>query len=101
MSVFAAAGALVGVAIILLAAIGLLKFRTPYARIHAAGKASPVAFFVVALAVSYELGWSGAAQVALASVALVVTLPIAVHLLFRALHTAAPEFDPPVDEMPS
>ena len=100
MSVAAAAGALVGVAVILMAGIGLLRFRTPYARIHAAGKASPVAFFLVSLAVSYELGWSGAAQVAVASAALVVTLPIAVHLLFRALHSAAPDFDPPVDEMP-
>jgi multicomponent Na+:H+ antiporter subunit G len=99
MSVVAAVGALVGVAIILVAAVGLLRFSTPCARIHAAGKASPVAFFVVSLAVSYELGWSGAAKVLLASVSLVVTLPIAVHLLFRALHTAAPEFDPPVDEM--
>ena len=100
MSIAAAIGALLGVIVILLAAIGLLRFGTPYARIHAAGKASPVAFLIVSLAVSFELGWSGAAQVALACVALVVTLPIAVHLLFRALHTAAPEFDPPVDEIP-
>ena len=101
MSIAAAIGALVGVAVILLAAIGLLRFRTPYARIHAAGKASPVAFLVIALAVSYELGWAGAALVAVASFALLLTLPVAVHLLFRALHTAAPEYDPPVDEMPN
>lgn len=101
MSPLAAAGSLVGVAIVLLAAIGLLRFRTPYARIHAAGKASPVAFLVVAIAVSADLGWSGAARLALASIALVITLPVAVHLLFRALHVAAPEYHPPVDEMSS
>ena len=40
MSTFAALGSLAAVAIVLLAGIGLLRFRTPYARIHAAGKAS-------------------------------------------------------------
>jgi multicomponent Na+:H+ antiporter subunit G len=91
---------LLGIVIILLAGIGLLRFRTPYARVHAAGKASPVAFIVVALAASVELGWAGAARLVLAAIALVLTLPIAVHLLFRATHAAAPEFDPPLDEMP-
>jgi multicomponent Na+:H+ antiporter subunit G len=99
MSFIAAAGSLLGVAIILSAGIGLLRLRTPYARIHAAGKASPVAFLVVALSVSVDLGWSGGPSLLLASVALVLTLPVAVHLLFRAVHAAAPEYDPPTDEI--
>lgn len=96
-----AVGILVGVAIVLLAAVGLLRFRTPYARIHAAGKASPVAFLVVAVAAAPEVGWAGTARLALAAVALLLTLPLAVHLLFRSVHASAPEFDPPVDEMPN
>ena len=100
MSAVAAVGTLLGVGVILLAGIGLLKFRTPYARIHAAGKASPVAFIIVAIAASIELGWVGAARLGLAAIALVLTLPLAVHLLFRATHASAPEYDPPLDEMP-
>ncbi len=101
MNVVASLVALGGVAIIVLAAAGLLRFRTPYARIHAAGKASPVAFIVVAVAAASGLGWEGAARLALAAIALVLTLPLAVHLLFRAVHASHPEFDPPVDEIPS
>jgi len=100
MSTVAALVALAGVAIVVLAAVGLLRFGTPYARIHAAGKASPVAFIIVAIAASAELGWSGAAPLALAAIALLLTLPLAVHLLFRAVHASAPEFDPSIDEIP-
>ncbi len=99
MSAVATVGSLVGVAIVLFAGIGLLRFRTPYARIHAAGKASPVAFLVIAVTVAGEVGWVGVGRLALASVALVITLPVAVHLLFRAVHAVAPEFDPPTDEI--
>jgi multicomponent Na+:H+ antiporter subunit G len=99
MSIVATLGALIGVAIVVMAGIGLLRFRTPYARIHAAGKASPVAFVVVAVGVGLELGGAGAARLVLASVALVITLPVAVHLLFRAVHTATPRYDPPTDEL--
>lgn len=100
MSAVSSVIALIGVAVIVLAGIGLLKFHTPYARIHAAGKASPVAFIIVAVGASIELGWDGTARLILASVALILTLPVAVHLLFRAVHTAEPEHNPEVDEIP-
>ena len=90
---------LAGVAIVVLAGVGLFKLRTPYARIHAAGKASPVAFLIAGVGASIELGWDGAARLVLAGAALILTLPLAVHLLFRALHRTEPQFDPPVDEM--
>ncbi|MFT4659735.1 MAG: multicomponent Na+:H+ antiporter subunit G [Candidatus Aldehydirespiratoraceae bacterium] len=96
---FAGAFLLAGVAVIVLAGVGLFKLKTPYARIHAAGKASPVAFLIAGIGASFELGWSGAARLALAGVALVLTLPIAVHLLFRAVHLTEPEYDPPLDEL--
>lgn len=75
-----------GGAIALLAAVGLLRFSTAYARFHAAGKASPVAFLVAAIGAGISLGPAGAAQLAVAAVAMILTLPIGVHLLFRAVH---------------
>ncbi len=72
--------------IAVLAGVGLLRFDTNYARFHAAGKASPVAFLVTALGASTQLGWGGTARLAIAAVAMVLTLPVGVHLLFRAVH---------------
>lgn len=92
------AGALVA----LLAGIGLIKFKSPYARFHAAGKASPIAFVIAASGAGIELGWSASARLAVAAAALVLTLPIGVHLLFRALHRTD-EFTRPsrIDELAS
>ena len=81
---------LAGGAIAVLAGIGLNRFHTPYARFHSAGKASPVAFLFVAAGAALETGWGGAARLAVASAALVLTLPIGVHLLFRAVHRTTP-----------
>ncbi len=90
---------MLGVWVVLLAGVGLLKFRTPYARIHAAGKASPVAFLLIAIGVAPEIGWAGTGRLVLAAGALVLTLPIAVHLLFRAIHASDPASDPHTDEL--
>lgn len=81
-AVFVLGGAFVA----LLAGVGLLTFRTAYARFHAAGKASPVAFLLVAIGAGIELGFAGAAELAVAAVALLLTLPASTHLLFRATH---------------
>lgn len=77
---------LAGAMLALLAGVGLLRFSTPYARFHAAGKASPIAFLLVGAGAGIEVGLAGAAQLAVAAVALVLTLPAATHLLFRATH---------------
>ena len=77
---------LLGAFVALLAAVGLLKFRTPYARFHAAGKASPIAFLLVAIGAALEVGPLGAAELGIVSVALLLTLPASTHLLFRATH---------------
>lgn len=74
----------------LLAGLGLLRFSTPYARFHAAGKASPVSFMLIALGAATEIGWGGAALLIVASAAMVLTLPVGVHLLFRATHRTSP-----------
>ena len=85
---------LVGAATALLASLGLLRFGSSYARFHAAGKASPVAFLFVAAGAALETGAAGAARLGVAAVALVLTLPVGVHLLFRAVHrTSGPELD--------
>ena len=92
---------LAGSALVVLAGIGLLRFTTPYARFHAAGKASPVAFLLVAIGASISLGPASAALLGVAAFALILTLPVGVHLLFRAIHASDPDSDPPTDELRS
>jgi multicomponent Na+:H+ antiporter subunit G len=77
---------LLGALVALLAGVGLLTFNTPYARFHAAGKASPIAFLLVALGAGIELGAQGAAELTIVAAALLLTLPASTHLLFRATH---------------
>ncbi len=90
---------LTGTTIAALAGIGLLRFGTAYARFHAAGKASPVAFLLVSAGAGIELGWSASAQLVVAAAALVLTLPVGVHLLFRAVHRTTPGSRLTVDEL--
>ncbi|MEZ5225175.1 MAG: monovalent cation/H(+) antiporter subunit G [Acidimicrobiales bacterium] len=75
-----------GALLALSAGLGMLRFRTPYARFHAAGKASPVAFILVALGAMTELTWDGIILLGVAVAAMILTLPVGVHLLFRATH---------------
>ncbi len=72
-----------------IAGIGVVRLSTPYARIHAAGVASPVAFVVAGVGAAIELDVIGAGYVLIAAVAMLVTLPIGVHLLFRAVYRTA------------
>lgn len=94
-SVFMLAGGLVA----LLAGVGVLRFSTPYARFHAAGKASPVAFIVAAIGAGLEIGPGGAAYLLIAAAAMSLTLPVGVHLLFRAVHRTTPGDHLVVDEL--
>ena len=77
---------LAGGLVALLAGVGIMRFSSPYARFHSAGKASPVAFLVAATGAAIELGFTAAALLLVAGVAMTLTLPVAVHLLFRAVH---------------
>lgn len=90
---------LAGSLVALLAGIGLLRFSTPFARFHSAGKASPVAFIVSAIGASFILGWAAAALLATASFAMVLTLPLGVHLLFRATHRSGDSSHMKVDDL--
>lgn len=86
MNPVAATFVLLGAAVSLLAAIGMLRFRTPYARFHAAGKATPIAFLLVTIGAAVELPASAIPMLFVAAGAMVLTLPVSVHLLFRAIH---------------
>ena len=81
------AGSLVNV----LAGVGLVRLSSPYAQFHAAGKASPVAFILIAVGAAVELGWTGALHLGVAVTAVVVTIPVAVHLLFRSVYRSQPD----------
>lgn len=89
----------IGSLLAILAAIGLLKFDTPTARFHAAGKASPVAFLVAAMGAGLSLGWAGSAALIVAVLAMILTLPTGVHLLFRAVHKDGPNDYLRIDEL--
>ena len=89
MSALATALAITGSLVAVLAGIGLLRFHTTYARLHAAGKASPIAFIIAGAGASLELGVAGGATLAVAGAAMVLTLPVGVHLLFRAVHRSS------------
>lgn len=93
--IFMLAGSLVA----LLAGVGVLRFETSYARFHAAGKASPVAFIVASIGAALELGLAGTAYLLVACGAMILTLPIGVHLLFRAHYRANSPERPAIDEL--
>lgn len=80
---------MVGAIFSLLAAIGILRFPDLYTRLHAATKAGTVGAGFVLLAVAV---WASDLPVALRAIAgvvfLVLTSPIAAHLLARAAYLA-------------
>jgi len=86
MSTLATALTIAGGIVAVLAGIGVLRFDTTYARLHAAGKASPVAFLIAATGAGIHLGIAGTVVLGIAGAAMVLTLPVGVHLLFRAVH---------------
>ncbi len=93
-SVLMLGGSLVAV----LAGIGILRFSTPYARFHAAGKASPVAFVITAIGAALVAD-EGAGILIFAAIAMVLTLPVGVHLLFRAAYRTTNNQHLIVDEL--
>ena len=99
MSAVATALMVLGGFVAVLAGIGVLRFSTTYARLHAAGKASPVAFLIAAVGASIELGAVGSAALLIAGAAMVLTLPVGVHLLFRAVHRTSDNSHLIVDEL--
>ncbi len=88
---------LLGAGIAVIAGVGILRFDSAFARFHAAGKASPIAFLAAAVGAGLELGPAGAALLLIAAAAMTLTLPFGVHLLFRAVHRTTETAATPTD----
>jgi multicomponent Na+:H+ antiporter subunit G len=84
--------ALSGVALMLLAAVGLLRLPDALCRAHAVAKATALGIALILCAVWLDLGPGAAGfKVALALVFQLATIPVASHLLARvALHADVP-----------
>ena len=94
MSLLASIFVLAGAAVAVLAGVGAVRFSSPFARFHAAGKASPIAFLLVAIGAAVEVSWAGRALLLTVAAAMLLTLPFAVHLLFRAVYKTRPDLLP-------
>lgn len=95
MSYLASALLLVGAAFSAIAALGLLRFPDVYTRLHAASKAGTLGAGLILIAVGIESGdWSVAVRCVLGLVFLIVTTPVAAHLLARAALKSGVSPDP-------
>ncbi len=90
---------LVGALLAVVAGVGVVRLSTAYARIHAAGVASPIALLVAGAGAVIELDVVGAGYVVIAALAMLATLPVGVHLLFRAVHRTTDNAHLVVDDL--
>ena len=87
MSVLADVLICAGCFLVFLAAVGLHRFGDLYGRIHSASKATSGGLVLVAAGAVIHLGGSAArVELIVATVLLVITTPVGVHLLARAAH---------------
>jgi len=78
---------LAGSLLVAVSAIGLHRFDDVFARLHAAGKATSLGFLLVAAgALLHDLPSRTWGELALASVVLIITTPVGVHMLARAAY---------------
>ena len=76
-----------GSALILLAGIGVVRFRSIYARMHSAAKAPTLGILAIAIGVSLSVRSVAALVTALLVVVLqLVTGPVGTHLLGRSVY---------------
>ena len=84
-----------GVIMILLAAVGLIRFSDVYMRSHAAGKAATLGVCCVLLGAAFGLGGADAmVRALLAVVFLFVTIPVGAQLIARAALRNGAQPDP-------
>jgi multicomponent Na+:H+ antiporter subunit G len=91
-----------GVALALLAAIGLQQFPDVFARMHAATKPASLGLLLIALGAAIHLATPPAvAKLGLVVILQFVTAPVAAHLVGRAAYRAGTELSPHtvVDEL--
>jgi multicomponent Na+:H+ antiporter subunit G len=100
--VVAAALLLVGVALAVVAAVGLHRFPDVFARMHAATKPATLGLLLVASGAALRVDHAGeVAKLALVVVLQFVTAPVAAHMVGRAAHRAGTELsaDTVLDEL--
>jgi multicomponent Na+:H+ antiporter subunit G len=79
--------AIIGAVFVLLAGVGVLRFRDVYARMHAATKASTLGIALIGLASAIALD-GGRTKVLIAVAFIFVTAPSAAHFVGRAAYRA-------------
>ena len=85
---------LVGVAFIFGAAVGLIRFRDPFQRMHAATKAGTVGAIFTVLGAMCSMQGLGPTLIGLFIIAfLLLTVPVAGHLLGRAAYMSGGSID--------
>lgn len=95
MDTFAEALLIVGSVFILLAAVGIVRFRSIYARMHAAAKAPTLGVLLTCLGVALALRTTTAVVTALLVVILqAIAGPVGSHLIARSVYR---RLHPPLD----
>jgi multicomponent Na+:H+ antiporter subunit G len=79
--------AIAGATLVLLAAVGVLRFPDLYSRMHAATKATVVGLVLVAIAGALTVE-ANAGKLLLATALILVTAPVGAHLLGRSAYRA-------------
>lgn len=83
----AAAFLLVGAALFVTAGIGLMRFPSPYARLHTAGKATTLGLVCLILGAAFRLIQpQDSLKLLLVALFQVATAPIASHVMARTAH---------------
>jgi multicomponent Na+:H+ antiporter subunit G len=89
LTLLALASKLVGVVFLFAAALGVMRFEDTLQRMHAATKAGTVGAIFVMLGVVLQMQRTDATVVGLAAIAfLLITIPVAGHLLARATYVS-------------
>lgn len=84
-----------GASLILLAAVGVLRFRDTYARMHAAAKAPTLGIMLLSIGAAIMIGTSAATiAVILVIVLQLIAGPVGTHVLGRSVYR---RIKPPLD----
>lgn len=79
--------AIAGALLVVLAGIGVLRFRDLYSRMHAATKATALGIALIAIAAAISLD-SGRGKILLATAFIFLTTPASAHFIGRAAYRA-------------
>ena len=92
---------LIGSAFVLLAAVGLHRFDSVFARMHAAGKSTTFGLGLILLGTALRVLEPGAtAKLVVVGLLSILTIPAGVHLIARAAFRAGTELSPETEVDP-